>query len=806
MVVLNAGNVSFCNKPCQSNTEIYYYPDKGLCKGECLSPYTVAIKEYGATCSLDLSADDVKEMQIIASISNSSQAVSNVGLTLLMVTSPFDPTTITSSLVSKALVYTKFLDISHTPRLEMMYQNSDQPVGIMSLMNFDVPPHIKRAVNYNTSILVFKKYDINPSFIGNLWDTLMILAITLGVLVGVVWMDWLGFEMRKECGLCTIFGSLKLFLQNFLIGRFYDSFTDIALFASLELHSAHFDSLARSISISLALFFLLFGVLILYGHIVIIRRYQTARRQIIANTGNDDNLKHLEKKIRGVRIIYEDFKDDSFAQQSFFFFLTVRNLLLGLIVGLLFRYPILQICFIVLMNICILIYIGVERPFKSRINLIQQIVLELVLLVTNVSMGIIAILDKLKGSSSSKEILANIIIKDSLVGSFVPLIFLLPKVYFMIKDLSRGIKTIWIRIKIQGFNFGSTFSSLCEQMKRTYFPVDNKANVSNPNQPALGIGLTTNTWQGTRSNLRLPPLNESTHEFVNRNARRLTQSRGSRAPKALTSEFNPQTMNQDIEENSLELDWSPAMRRRQLELQNDPHIDETYVQDTSQANLFMNTTQFSHPNESIFKADNDSLEQFRRSQRKVSRTAILGASKFTGMIRSDKNAFSSLSLAIQKRPLETIEEPNLRDEHDEGPNSEANRSHIMRNLSDKVIQGVEQTSRGDIQARWSPAMRKKPIQINRNSELDQQSIIEPSQVDNPMRESNDNIIEETTLASVYENPFLDSSRINNLHFRSKGAGNNLFAVTEEQGEDSTIANNLAHRISAIKRLNNRTLI
>ena len=43
--------------------------------------------------------------------------------------------------------------------------------------------------------------------------------------------------MRKGCMPCKFFETAKIFMLNFLVGRFYDNFTDIALYCSLELRT-----------------------------------------------------------------------------------------------------------------------------------------------------------------------------------------------------------------------------------------------------------------------------------------------------------------------------------------------------------------------------------------------------------------------------------------------------------------------------------------------------------------------------------------------------------------------------------------
>jgi hypothetical protein len=64
-----------------------------------------------------------------------------------------------------------------------------------------------------------------------------------------------------------------------------------------------------------------------------------------------------------------------------------------MILGTLFDHPLVECILILLMNIAMLAYLFIKRPFKEKIAQIQQVVLELFTLVVNISVFILAVFD-----------------------------------------------------------------------------------------------------------------------------------------------------------------------------------------------------------------------------------------------------------------------------------------------------------------------------------------------------------------------------------------------------------------------------
>jgi len=79
-----------------------------------------------------------------------------------------------------------------------------------------------------------------------------------------------------------------------------------------------------------------------------------------------------------------------------------------------------------------LLYIGIKRPLKLIINFIQQVVLEICLLTTNICVLILAIMDAKQISGlETREKIGNVIINLNLVMPIISLILLAAKFLLM---------------------------------------------------------------------------------------------------------------------------------------------------------------------------------------------------------------------------------------------------------------------------------------------------------------------------------------------------------------------------------------
>jgi len=138
-------------------------------------------------------------------------------------------------------------------------------------------------------------------------------------------------------------------------------------------------------------------------------------------------------------MLIKGFLEPRYMIQAYFLLLTIRNLCHGLIIGLLFDHPIVQVSLLIALNVLTIIYLGSKKPFINIFMVFQQLAFELVLLLSNICFLIMAILDATKPSKATgkqmRYTLGLIVLNAIFTTKFIPLITLVPKIYFILKKL-----------------------------------------------------------------------------------------------------------------------------------------------------------------------------------------------------------------------------------------------------------------------------------------------------------------------------------------------------------------------------------
>ena len=124
-------------------------------------------------------------------------------------------------------------------------------------------------------------------------------------------------------------------------------------------------------------------------------------------------------------MLFKHFKDNTFISQSFLLLFMIRNLLFNLSLAPFFEHPLIQAILILIMSLLIFLYLLIQRPFKPIINLLQHITCEIVFLVVNICILILAQINFEKENSYQfRDNLCEVIIYTSLIFSFFPQVFL----------------------------------------------------------------------------------------------------------------------------------------------------------------------------------------------------------------------------------------------------------------------------------------------------------------------------------------------------------------------------------------------
>ena len=334
----------------------------------------------------------------------------------------------TAAISGKVFSNIKYINISYSNELENALTTWN-PNYFSLGFNTDMPDSLeKRFVNASVPY-VFAKNHVNSCFLVNFWEPLMMLLILVGFLVVILVLDWVVSQKKnlnkKSLGYKIILRA-KVMILNFLIVQLYGLYGDVVFYAFIDFQTTQPTAGLNLLSLFSILFLataMLFGFFL---HINLLKRYQNVKRHY---GGNPETKQHLENWLNdheGIQVIFGDFKDSSLGCQSFLFILTVRDLLFSLILATLFNHPLTECILILLMNVAMLVYLFIKRPFKEIMAQVQQVVLELITMVVNISVLIMAVWDNrnMKAFDGRMKI-GKMLIIINMIFNFIVVFFML---------------------------------------------------------------------------------------------------------------------------------------------------------------------------------------------------------------------------------------------------------------------------------------------------------------------------------------------------------------------------------------------
>lgn len=356
------------------------------------------------------------------------------------------------------------MDINYPPRLQLMF-DSQSSSSISFNLNFGLP---KNAVEKFPKYPLpgrFARYEGTSSFILNYWKGL----VTLSLLLFIIAMATIFAPLTKSTKyvhliLRHIENITKWDLFLLLLCTNIDG---LGVYSSLELRNIHpnvaLSLLSTIICFAMNLLVLNLLAQALYMFIDLQRsRYQVIPLPQVSPINNEDNLKKKEApKWSQYSILYRDFKDTSFFQQSFMFFFLLRVYAFDMIIGYFFAYPLAQAIVINIMSIVLISYLAFKRPYKRPFDLVKLMINESIIALVNMNVLILAVLDKCGAELTGiRARLGDIVIIANVMFNVLAVFFIVAEVILRVVTVYKIMK----KSKAKGRAFWmKAFLSLFEQ-------------------------------------------------------------------------------------------------------------------------------------------------------------------------------------------------------------------------------------------------------------------------------------------------------------------------------------------------------
>jgi len=350
--------------------------------------------------------------------------------------------------LSKHHKYTAFLNIEMPPRLQKFITATPYRRNTLSLqMGLKVPNAVVAHLTKTNLPEPFENQGLHSSFLVNFWEQLTTLCI---VICAAVIFNILDFAAQKSGWTLfkSVFRIFKILTKwNFLLILFSIDLDDIIYYSYLEFTSVRKDTFLDSFSFGLAI--LMFGMVWAYliGNLFFVCKTKTQTPRIDPEAGED--------KLEGsFQVLYTGLRTTNFGTRLFYFIYVLRYVASAMMGAYWYFGRSGQAIMQMFLGLFILMVIIKEKPFKRRINMIQVIVIEVLLLLTNI-FTIIVVNSAVSDQVNSKAciLLADLMIIGDVAINFLLILFLVIKLVleafyiYKLRQKSPNVsKTVWLQL------------------------------------------------------------------------------------------------------------------------------------------------------------------------------------------------------------------------------------------------------------------------------------------------------------------------------------------------------------------------
>jgi len=362
---------------------------------------------------------------------------------------PMDPDAVTFVTLVKLMQYVRYVDIDMPERLERL--GLSRARNVLNLkMNIDVPTStVTNLAKRKSPPEIFESHSLSPGFIVNYWDVLISILVGLGIIIFLHVLQLI-CKALHAIWLKEIFQVLKLILGwGYILMMFTINIDDIILYGAMELKTISFISTPAisSISFFLCLAFIGLMIAIMVGICIVVKKCRD-NLETAPSIHARRYITKFERQWDWCQIVYRGFRALNVFSEYFYLIYMIRIGFPMLIVVWSYEKPVVIPIFEILVSLCILAILIYQKPFQKRINQIQLLIVEAIVLLLNVCMLIITGLDVAGIHKSNFAIfLGDVVIIGNVILNFLVLISLFIRIVLEIRAISVAIKKAEIKGK-----------------------------------------------------------------------------------------------------------------------------------------------------------------------------------------------------------------------------------------------------------------------------------------------------------------------------------------------------------------------
>jgi len=395
-----------CDSPCPLTTD-YYYSDRKVCLTTCGGGYKIETVHGVKFCVKETlyTEDDIEQGKKLGQALDTMGQVTGGIMKAASALNSYNPSAVFLRGLSKMLEYLKFIQINYPPKLRVLLLSQESDPASLNF-DIDMPQNLQDEFEPRDLPTTFQFFDIEGNFLISYWRTLMTLIIILGVTL--VW-AFIVFSTKNSPKVHLVFQRLYLAIKwNFLLIILCSTTGDIAFYTSLDLSTNRFNTAAAICSFLMCLFV---NLALLY---VLIKTLRISF--ILLKTPTDKLTLQQKKLLEPYQALYDSFDDKTFAKLGFLFFFMCRIYFFNIIIVVLHNFEILQCMLIIVLTIIMLAYIVLKRPFKSTFDMICLALNEVIILIIDICVFILAIMDSDGENYSDNQEKARDNIQEIIIG------------------------------------------------------------------------------------------------------------------------------------------------------------------------------------------------------------------------------------------------------------------------------------------------------------------------------------------------------------------------------------------------------
>jgi len=271
------------------------------------------------------------------------------------------------------------------------------------------------------------------------WRELIPIFIICAVLISIIIFEVILSKKLFGETAKKVTHQLRICVQGLVIIYLYNDFADILFFAILNYRTTKASTGLTVVNMIVSVLFIILTIGALIAQTWLVKKYQTLKAK------DRDGFEKLQAKIEGVKVLWKDFKDDSFVQMNALAFIVLHSIVFCLILATMFEHPLAQVILINILSLAVITYLLWFRPFDEKLELIQTIICEGILFAVNICLLILISLDS---DSNSRESTGRAILVLTMMFNFVPLGFLAVTAISVTKKIYRDFKAYLLKRKL----------------------------------------------------------------------------------------------------------------------------------------------------------------------------------------------------------------------------------------------------------------------------------------------------------------------------------------------------------------------